>query len=93
MYGASPQKAQQIMSGPCQNKHCFLLMVEICLLPDIRKIVPDADSSVLGYYDMTSLSCVLVHDMKEERLQLTMRSVTCTPDPQDLVPNSFSSMR
>ena len=60
---------------------------------DIRKIVPDADSSVLGYYDMTSLSCVLVHDMKEERLQLTMRSVTCTPDPQDLVPNSFSSMR
>ena len=37
---------------------------------DILQIVPDADSSVIGYYDMSTLSCRLVNDMKAEHLLL-----------------------
>ena len=37
---------------------------------DIAKIVPDADSSVIRYYDMTDRSCRLIQDMQAEHLVL-----------------------
>ena len=41
---------------------------------DIAKIVPDADSTVIRYYDMTSRSCRLIQDMQEEHLVLFFSS-------------------
>lgn len=40
---------------------------------EIQKIVPDADPSVIGYYDMTAHSCVLRQDMKKEHLSIALR--------------------
>ena len=41
---------------------------------DIAKIVPDADSTVIRYYDMTGRSCRLIQDMQEEHLVLFFSS-------------------
>ena len=38
----------------------------------ILEIVPDADSSVIGYYELTGRACTLLHDMQEEHLLLEM---------------------
>ena len=40
---------------------------------DITKAVPDADSSVIGYYDMTGRGCRLLQDMQKEHLLLYMK--------------------
>jgi hypothetical protein len=39
---------------------------------DIGRIVPDADSSVIGYYDLSAHSCRLMQDMQKEHLLLTI---------------------
>ena len=41
---------------------------------DILKVVPDADGSVIGYYDMSGQSCRLIQDMQKEHLLIYKRS-------------------
>lgn len=48
---------------------------------EIAKIVPDADSSVIGYYDMSSLGCRLIQDMPKEHLQLVWTEPSGPIDP------------
>ena len=38
---------------------------------DILRIVPEADSSVIAYYDMSNCSCCLMNDMQKEHLLLS----------------------
>ena len=44
-----------------------------CLPNSVLSIVPDADDSVIGFYDVSGCSCRLYHDMKEEKLIIYMR--------------------
>ena len=44
---------------------------------DIARIVPDADSSVIGYYDLSARGCRLLQDMQKEHLLLTMNKQSC----------------
>jgi hypothetical protein len=44
---------------------------------DIARIVPDADSGVIGYYDLSARGCRLMQDMQKEHLLLTMNKQSC----------------
>ena len=46
---------------------------------DIRKIVPDADSSVIGWYDMSAQECMLVHNMQKEHLLISFKGAGGIP--------------